>query len=545
MQQHKYFPLFLLISFALIYCATPVGPTGGPRDEKGPEILFTEPESGTTNFTGDEVLIYFDEFVNRNSINNNITIEPDFGATFSTDWKRKRLAIKFEDRLPDSTTIIVTLGGQVSDTKGNRIGSSTVIAFSTGDEIDQGVINGRIRNAETGEGEESRKVALYRAPFDLKAPYNYVAETDTGGYFRFSYLREGTYKAIYFDDRNRNKIWNSDNETANPFRVDQISLAKGDTISIGEMYIALRDTVAPKIQGVGLFSTQRLRLRFNEEVALTDSTNIAITDTSGALFSEANALYVQPEERFAVIAQSDSALPAEQEYEVSISGLVDLASNQLKAGTFRFTGSDQPDTTLQRIVEIETDVGLFPTQPFVIRYAANIDSRTLFDSLVVVEGDVSFDDWPELAFVHNRLFVSPQGEWIDGIDYQFLVWNPATQRRALYTPEIWDNTELGELEIVVSDSANVADSASSNLYFYTLENGQNELVYSGSFSEVATINDLPPLTYILRIFKDENGDGIWNKGSVRPFQAPEPYIVRRSVNIQTGFTSQITIDFNE
>lgn len=82
MQQHKYFPLFLLISFALIYCATPVGPTGGPRDEKGPEILFTEPESGTTNFTGDEVLIYFDEFVNRNSINNNITIEPDFGATF-------------------------------------------------------------------------------------------------------------------------------------------------------------------------------------------------------------------------------------------------------------------------------------------------------------------------------------------------------------------------------------------------------------------------------------------------------------------------------
>lgn len=311
------------------------------------------------------------------------------------------------------------------------------------------------------------------------------------------------------------------------------------------MYIALRDTVAPKIQGVGLFSTQRLRLRFNEEVALTDSTNIAITDTSGALFSEANALYVQPEERFAVIAQSDSALPAEQEYEVSISGLVDLASNQLKAGTFRFTGSDQPDTTLQRIVEIETDVGLFPTQPFVIRYAANIDSRTLFDSLVVVEGDVSFDDWPELAFVHNRLFVSPQGEWIDGIDYQFLVWNPATQRRALYTPEIWDNTELGELEIVVSDSANVADSASSNLYFYTLENGQNELVYSGSFSEVATINDLPPLTYILRIFKDENGDGIWNKGSVRPFQAPEPYIVRRSVNIQTGFTSQITIDFNE
>lgn len=545
MHHQNYYPLFLILSFALFSCATPVGPTGGPRDEKGPEILFTEPESGTTNFSEDEVLIYFDEFVNRNSINNNITIEPDFGATFSTDWKRKRLAIKFEDNLPDSTTIIVTLGGQVSDTKGNRIGSPTVIAFSTGDEIDRGVITGRVRNANTGAGEESRKVALYRAPFDLKAPYNYAAETDTGGYFKFSYLREGNYKAIFFDDRNRNKIWNPDNETASPFGVEQIQLAKADSIDLGEMYIAFRDTIAPKLQGVGLFSSQRLRLRFNDDVILTDSAAITISDTTGAFYSEANPLYVQPEERFVVFAQSDSVLPANNAFDLTVTGVVDKAGNESVSNTFRFTGSDQPDTTQQRIIAIETDAGLFPTQPFVVRYAANIDSRILFDSLVVVEGDVSFDDWPELGFDHNRLFVPPQGEWIDGIDYQFLVWNPATQRRALYTPEIWDNTELGEIEIVVTDSTHSVDSVETVSFLYTLENEQNDLTYEGSISDAITINDLPPLTYLLKIFKDENGDGVWNKGSVLPFVAPEPFIIRRSVKVQTGFTSQISIDFNE
>ena len=63
----------------------------------------------------------------------------------------------------------------------------------------------------------------------------------------------------------------------------------------------------------------------------------------------------------------------------------------------------------------------------------------------------------------NRLFIGPQDEWINGIDYQFLVWNPYSQRRALYTPEIWDTNEMGELEI----SINSDDSTGS--YMYLLE----------------------------------------------------------------------------
>ncbi len=543
MHPKNLFPFFLIIAFALIYCATPVGPTGGPRDEQGPVILYTEPETGTTNFENDEVLFYFDEFVNRNSINNNITIEPDFGATYSTDWKRKRLSVKFEDPLPDSTTIIVTLGGQISDTKGNRIGTPTVIAFSTGDEIDRGIIKGRIRNADTGDGETSRNVALYRSPIDLKAPYNYTAETDTGGYFKFSYLREGTYKAFYFDDRNRNKIWDPENETASPFKIDQLNLAKGDSVELGTIYIAFEDTLAPKLQGVGLFSERRLRLRFNDDVVLSDSASVAISDTTGVLYSLANPLYVQKDEKNAMYAQSDSLLSASKSFELSVSGVTDKAGNEVIASTFRFTGTDQPDTTTQRIIGVETNSGLFPTQPFVIKYAANIDSRTLFDSLVVVEGDVSFDDWPNLAFDHNRLIIPPQEQWIDGISYQFLVWNPITQRRALYTPEIWDNTELGELEIAIIDTSVIADSTVLPLFYYKLENIQNELVYEGILTDVTTITDLPPLSYLLRIFKDENGDGMWNKGSVLPYSAPEPYIIRKSVKVQTGFTSQVTIEF--
>ncbi len=532
--------LFLLLVFYTIFvctCATPVGPTGGPRDEIGPQILFTEPESGTTNFDGEEIHFFFDEFVNRGSLNNNITIEPDFGATFDLKWKRKRLTIRFNDPLPDSTTIILTLSGAISDTRGNQIGEPKIVAFSTGDEIDEGSITGRIRNVDTGAGEATRRVALYREPFDLEKPYNYTAETDTGGYFKFSYLKEGNYKAFYFDDRNRNKIWEPPREIGQPFSIDTVSLAKADTLNISELYLQTVDTLAPKLQAVGLLSEKRMRLRFNEDIILADSVNLSIVDTLGNTLNSGFPLFINQEDQFILFAQSDSSLSEDEIYEIKVSGITDEAGNPVLTESVRFNGSSQSDSTLQRIIEVETESGLFPTQPFIVRYASEITNRMVVDSIVVVEGDVTFDDWPIIGVDKNRLFIGPQESWIDGIDYQFLVWNPINQRRALYTPEIWDSNEMGELEI----SINSEDSTGS--FFYLLENENNELAYSGSMELMKVIEDLPPLNYRLTIFKDLNGNLEWDRGEIQPYIQPEPIFIRRSVKIQTGFTAEVFIDF--
>lgn len=537
MKPNLLFLLVVICCFFVQSCATPSGPTGGPRDETGPKILQTKPETGTTNFSGDEVQFYFDEFIQRNSINNNITIEPEFGAIYKLKWKRKRLSIIFEDPLPDSSTIIVTLGGNVADTRGNKVGAPKIVAFSTGNEIDEASITGRLRSANTGEGMATQKIALYREPIDVEAPYNYTAETDTGGYFKFSYLREGNYKTFYFDDRNRNKIWDANNESAQPFRIDTVRLTKADTVNIGELYLQQRDTLAPRLQAIGLLSNKRMRFRFNEDIELSDSVEIIITDTLGHTLNSAFPINVPEDEAFILFAESDSVLSEEQNYEVSLSGIADNAGNAVIHRDVRFNGSAQNDTTLQRIIGIETEAGLFPTQPFVVRYATSITDRAVVDSLVVVEGDVTFDDWPIVGVDKNRLFIGPQDEWIDGIDYQFLVWNPKTQRRSLYTTEIWNTSEMGDLEIAI----NSEDSTGN--YFYELVNEQNGLTYTGVMEKILVVDELPPLVYRLTVFKDENDNGIWDKGSVLPYEAPEPFIIRNRVNIRTGFTAQIIIDF--
>ena len=517
-------------------CATPIAPSGGPRDSTGPVVMESKPATGTTNFTGRKIEFQFDEWVNRTTVNSNITIEPDLGIGYSTDWKRKKLVIEFEDDLPDSTTIIITLGGDISDVNNNKIGSPITLAISTGDDIDGGTIIGKLRSAQTGESMESERVLLYRYPVDFSAKAAYVAQTDTSGSFRFSYLREGDYKAVYVDDRNRNKIWES-SEAAQPFNRESITLEDDGADTLDVLYVVKQDTIAPKLQGVGMFSSNRLRLRFNENIELADSVTMEVVDTLGNAFSGAYPLYISPSDPFVLFVQSDSALSENSMYSITLEGIMDAAGNPVPASDIQFPGSSQSDTTSQRIIEGFEQEGLFPTEPLEIIYAAPIADPMIFDSLLVVEGDVPFEDWPDIEGFGNRLYVNPQESWIEGIDYQFLAWDPYTQRRKLFNPDTWDSQEFGEVEVTIEG----ADS--SEVYRVILEAVDFKFRVEEEFTAGTTLPDLPPASYIMTVYNDLNKNGVWDMGSVNPYAAPEPYYKQRRLNIQRGFTSEVIIRF--
>tara|TARA_R110000868_G_scaffold37111_4_gene131371 strand:- start:60119 stop:61744 length:1626 start_codon:yes stop_codon:yes gene_type:complete len=527
--------LVLLVFFSA--CATPIAPTGGIRDTEGPKLLETTPKSGTTNFRGNLFEFQFSEYVSRTSVPNSITVEPDLGLDYSLKWKKKKLIIEFKDDLPDSTTIILTLGAEISDTRNNKIGKPITLAISTGDEIDEGDVTGRIRKADTGESFEGGKVLLYRAPIDLTKKATYQAETDTGGVFQFSYLREGRYQAIFVDDRNRNKIWDKSNESAQVFSKNFIELTKAGQDTLDVLYVVQIDTLSPKLQGVGMFSSNRLRLRFNENIKIENDSEITILDSLGNAFSGAYPLYISKKDPFVLFGEIDSALSETILYTLSINGITDNSGNDVITSGVVFEGSSQSDTTLQRVIAHETKNGLFPYQSLEVTYAAPIFDAMILDSVVVVEGDVSFDDWPAIRTVRNKLFIDPQGQWIEGIDYQFLVWNPATQRRQIFNPEIWSNTDLGELNIEVRG----ADS--SDVFNYTLENESISFSLDSVFTNSTLLQELAPITYILTVFKDENNNGKWDIGSVSPYKEPEPYYIQRGITIQRGFTSEIIIQF--
>lgn len=526
----------VLLGFIILLsaCATPIAPTGGPPDRTGPKIVKTTPATGTVNFDKRTFTIEFDEYLNRANFAREVSIEPDLGIGYSIEWKRKTVTIKFEQSFPDSTTVILTLGSGVTDTRSNKMGSPTQIAVSTGPEIDEGKISGRIRNAETGAGFEGLSVFLYKSPFDLGQKADYKAISDTGGVFRFQYLSGGNYKAFALEDVNRNRVWNKNFENAQPFNKEYVQLDKSDSVSLDVLYFAKGDTLSPRVQGVGLFSTQRLRIRFSEYILVNQNSQISVQDSLGNYFSNAFPLFIPPNEGFALFAQSEEPLLENMNYGIDIQNITDLSGNEVQKYTSTFLGSAQEDTTTQRLIGSQGELRLTQNQTATFVYAAPIAEGSIIDSLVVVEGELSFEDWPNVEVDRNLLKISPQGEWISGVDYQFLLWNPITNRRSIVRPEIWSDIDYGSIEIEVE-----GDSIST--FRYSIFDEEGLIQKDSSFTNPTEILNLPPISYTILVFKDENENGIWDFGAVDPYVKPEPYFIQSDVRVQRGFASQILI----
>ncbi|MEX1062332.1 MAG: Ig-like domain-containing protein [Balneolaceae bacterium] len=522
---------------ALVSCATPVPPTGGPPDRTPPVIEHSRPADRTINFEGREIRIRFSKFVDRSSLLDAIEVEPDLAINFEIGWRRKTAVIQFDEELPENTTVIIRIGTELQDTRGNNIASPYIIALSTGEEIDDGGVTARIFQAEDGTADSGYRVFLYREPFDLSARANYVAQSDTGGVVEFSYLSADSYKAIWVDDTNRNRTWDWNGELAQPFSDSTFALDRGGEFDLGTIYIDRPETVHPLLQGVGLLTEERLRLRFNEDIYWDDDSVLSVMDSLGNPYTEALPLYVVPEDPLVVIAQSTEPLPEGEYFSLELSGFYDGAGNPSGVRVDPFPGSVQADTVRLRIVGDNTEPGLFPDEPLVIGYNKIIDDEDILDSLRVVEGDEMIEEWAGAETDRHRLRIPPADQWESGLSYQFLAWNPDTGQLRPLEPVIWQRNSLGSIEFVLEDTTG------SNAHFLTLYDDQGKVHIDTTFTDTLEIDQLPPLSYTAVVFRDLNRSGTWESGAIFPFQAPEPYFVRRNIPVREGFTSELEISF--
>ena len=77
-------------------CANVVSPSGGDKDIVPPIVLQSSPANQSTDFSGKEIHITFDEYVTLNNPNNNILISPPLEKTPDYKLSGKSLIIKFK-----------------------------------------------------------------------------------------------------------------------------------------------------------------------------------------------------------------------------------------------------------------------------------------------------------------------------------------------------------------------------------------------------------------------------------------------------------------
>ncbi|MGH7602072.1 MAG: Ig-like domain-containing protein, partial [bacterium] len=130
-------------------CAREGFPPGGPEDRTPPQLVETAPAKNATRVPLSAHLEFtFSEKIDHASFEQALFISPapaqDEDKKLRFRWRGLRVEVIFPDSLRRERTHVVTLGTDVRDLRNNRLANAFSLAFSTGDSIDTGEINGKI-----------------------------------------------------------------------------------------------------------------------------------------------------------------------------------------------------------------------------------------------------------------------------------------------------------------------------------------------------------------------------------------------------------------
>lgn len=242
----------LLIIILLWSCANPVAPTGGPRDVTPPEVVVSQPENRSLNFSQNQIQLTFSEYVQVKSVKEQVIISPPFEEEPEFKMRGKTVTINFKDTLRENSTYTIFLGKAITDITENNPLTNYWYVFSTGHVLDSCSLHGRVVNAFTLQPEFNVHVALFDAPGD-SVPYHerpyYVARTDSSGIFHFYHLRDLQYLLFAVKETNGNYMYDDPNE----------QIAFSDTL--------IRPWYIPEPEAIDLTdSTPQLRAVFPEPI---------------------------------------------------------------------------------------------------------------------------------------------------------------------------------------------------------------------------------------------------------------------------------------
>lgn len=206
----------LMAALVLFYaCANVVSPTGGPRDEDPPEVVRSNPPDRATNFTGNEIRIFFNEFVQLQNVRQQLLVSPPLEQTPEVSIRGQSIIIEMEEELRPESTYNLFFGDAIRDiTEGNTIPNFQFV-FSTGSYVDSLSVMGQVKDAYTLEPEEGVYVMMYDEVYD-SIPYQerpvYLAKTDENGHFRINNMAGGEYLMFGLRDNNSNFLYDLPDE---------------------------------------------------------------------------------------------------------------------------------------------------------------------------------------------------------------------------------------------------------------------------------------------------------------------------------------------
>ncbi len=196
-------------------CANVVSPTGGPVDEEPPVMLKSTPPNYSAHYDGQDVRVYFNEYIQLDKLRENLLISPPLKYDPEIKVRGRSIIMSVSDTLLENTTYNFFFGESIVDiTESNPIPNFQFVV-STGDYVDSLSVHGKVMNSFTLEPEEGVFVMMYDKKYDsvpmLERPV-YLTKTNPQGEFSIMNMKEGEFKIFALRDMNSNFLYDNPDE---------------------------------------------------------------------------------------------------------------------------------------------------------------------------------------------------------------------------------------------------------------------------------------------------------------------------------------------
>ncbi len=521
---------FLIVFITIVLCSNCAKrgtPSGGPKDSIPPVIIRSSPENFTTNFTGDEIRIYFDEYIKLKDLQQNLIISPplEYQPLITPLSTSKVLKIKILDTLKENTTYSFNFGKSIIDNNEENEFEYFKYIFSTGSYIDSLTVKGTIEDALLARPDKPTTVMLYEitASFTDSLIYSekptYITTTrDSTQTFELTNLKEGNYLLLALQEE-------INNYTFEP-KKDKIGFVNGtvSTPNDSSYQISVFKEI-PEYKIARPSHASKNRIIFGYEGNADSLQLLAISgipeDFESKIYWDRKAdtlnYYFKP----AVdVAQTDTLLFEARNrliLDTLIVKMKDLFSDSLTIDRLSNTKLIPRDTLK---LQANNPITAIDSEKISVmnKDSVSVPVTALLDEMYNTAG-ILFDKKDEQIYT------------VQILPYAFTDYFEQTNDTLNYTVRTTELSDYGELGITLQNVKNYP-------IIVELVSSKYEVVASRYLTENAPLyfNYLNPDQYYFRIIYDENKNKIWDTGNfLNRLQAEKVIYFPRKLDIRSNF----------
>ncbi|MEL1229711.1 MAG: Ig-like domain-containing protein [Candidatus Neomarinimicrobiota bacterium] len=514
-----------IVFLLFVSCAAIMPPPGGPKDETPPELVKVTPPDGTTYFEGGKVELLFSEYLNESSYERAITVLPLLSQKPEISFKGNRLIIDFPDSLSLNQTYIISISRDLSDEHKVKLSQGIQVAFSTGPQIDKGLISGFV-DYEKDASLNLWKIQNENDSLDFyKRNPDYVIDASSEGFYEFKFLSQGQYRIAAVDRLVAGTPIIPDRFVYGLSWVSNIGLGFQDNISNVNMKI-------PKmLGGIKMINAESLqglwgRITFSESIeSLINEIQLKIIDEDS--LNQAANLFEDPNDNTKIYFLLDS----------TVNGSVSLQLDETKkwnstlfeSGNIKLTMEPSIDTTDLIILQPNPKYRLNPEEknvkPLKIIFSNLVGRGKDKYSIILLKDSVTIPyslEW-DSPIALNLL---PHENWKPQTNYELQLLSkdfPPVFGRALKDSLTSINFKTSDYKGFGNLIINIISEEEENIVA-KLE--KMEKPYSTFRSVVnldgeTVLDKIPEGNYSLTFFQDTDNNMQYSYGTIDPYKSSE------------------------